>query len=546
MPGGGGANPNRPALPAPVLAMHDRTLTSAPRLAALVLAAAVVPVPAPALQSAARSVLEGGAEAGVAYLASPEELLRLDLDGVLRGSAGERAFVGAEVVSLARGDVLYSLNAQRLLQPASNVKLFTAAAALHYLGPGYTFRTAVHGTAPVDAGGVLRGDLVLEGRGDPSLSGRFYGDSASYAFDALAETLRSRGLRRVTGDLVGDNTFFEGPELGEGWAWDVQQWWYAAQIDALSFHDNTVNVAVAPGPAVGTPARLRLVPETSYVEIVNEVRTIGGRSGQSVTVERLPGTNRVVVRGRVPVRSRGVSVPVTVHDPARFALTVFRERLLRAGIVVEGGLRLLEAEEGAPASGDGSSREGRADEERIPLAVHLSPPLREAVKVVNKRSQNFYAEQLLKTIGAEVRGSGSARNGIAAVDEFLQREVGIEGGAIYMVDGSGLSRLNLVTPHAIVQLLAYMDRHPHGREFYESLATPGEDANARRLDEPLTAGNVHAKTGTVRYVSAYSGYVTAANGERLAFAILVNNRPGKAGSVALENAVVRALARFRR
>ncbi|MFN2432679.1 MAG: D-alanyl-D-alanine carboxypeptidase/D-alanyl-D-alanine-endopeptidase [Gemmatimonadota bacterium] len=486
-----------------------------------------------------RSGVEGGelaAGAGTAFLATPEQLLQIELDRLLRGSAGERATVGAEIVSLSRGDALYSLNAERLLQPASNVKLFTSAAALHYLGPEFTWETNVWAAGPLDPGGVVRGALVLEGRGDPSLSGRFYGDSATFVFDRLAADLRARGVTRVAGDLLADNAYFEGPEMGEGWAWDIQQWWYAAQVDALSFNDNAVALVVTPGAAAGAPARVRTIPGTAYVTVRNEVLTVGRGTGQSVSVTRAPESNVVLLRGRVPVRGGGASVVVSIDDPARFALTVFRERLERAGVRVEGSTRVAE-----PAIDLGAKPDWTL------LASHVSPPLSETLAVVNKRSQNFYAEQLLRTIGAEVRGRGSPAMGIATVDEFLRLEVGLEPGSIHMVDGSGLSRLNLVTPHAVVQLLAHMARHPHAREFYDSLLVPGEDARARRLDEPLTRGNVHAKTGTVRYVSAYSGYVTAANGERLAFSILVNNRPeGKASSVQLENDVVRALARFER
>lgn len=492
-----------------------------------------------AAQTNASSAPEPGAlppDDKVAYLGSPEDLLQLELDRTLRGAVGPRATVGAEVRSLTRDEVLYSLNAERLLQPASNVKLFTVAAALHHLGPSFTYRTTVYATGPVEPGGRLRGDLVLEGRGDPNLSGRFYGDSVMHVFDRLAEALAAQGIKTVTGDLVGDNSYFAGPEMGEGWPWDTQQWWYSAQIDALSFNDNSITITAMPGPRVGSPARIRKIPDTSYVAVRNEARTVGGRSGGGISVHRNPESNVVEVGGEVPLSGSGASVSIAVDDPARFALSVFRERLLRGGIEVEGETRLVEAEFDLTNKGRWTA-----------LATHVSPPLSETVKVVNKRSQNFYAEQLLKTLGAEVEGEGSTTAGIAAVDVFLRDEVGLEPGTIYMADGSGLSRLNLVTPRAVVQLLAAMARHPHSREFYDSLGVPGEDAWSDRLDEPLTRGNVHAKTGTVRYVSAYSGYLTAGNGELLAFSILVNNRPdGKASAVLIENAVVRALARFKR
>jgi D-alanyl-D-alanine carboxypeptidase/D-alanyl-D-alanine-endopeptidase (penicillin-binding protein 4) len=298
--------------------------------------------------------------------------------------------------------------------------------------------------------------------------------------------------------------------------------------------------------------------------VENQVETIRGRSGSSIAVKRDPFSNRVTLTGRVAARGGGVSTIVSVHDPARFALAVFRDRLRRAGIEVAGEERRIEADEDAGSNTDPAVRpdadpasktagvvrpeeDPAAKTERRVLAMHLSPPLSEALKVINKRSQNLHAEQLLRTLGAEVRGKGSAQAGIDAVDEFLRTRVGLPPGSIYMVDGSGLSRLNLVTPAAIVRLLAHMRAHPDADEFYESLLVPGENAQASRLNEPLTRGNVHAKTGTVRYVSSYSGYVTSADGELLAFAILLNNRPdGKASSMRLENEVVRALARFAR
>ncbi len=473
---------------------------------------------------------------GDAYLGTPEEILTVEIDHVLQESIGPRAMAGALVVSLTHGDTLYALNAERLFEPASIVKLFTTAAALQYLGPRFFFRTTVYGTGPVDGSGVVRGDLVLEGRGDPDLSGRFYGDSVPYVFDRLAQSLREQGVTRVTGDLVADDIYFEGPPLGEGWAWDTQQWWYSAEVDALSFNDNVVTLIAEPGPAPGQPAQIVKVPDTDYVTVENKVETVRGRSGSSIAVRRDPFSNRITLTGRVAARGGGASTIVSVHDPALFALAVFRDRLRRVGIEVEGGERRVEPDE-----------EPEPKAERRVLAMHLSPPLAEVLKVVNKRSQNLHAEQLLRTLGAELRGRGSAQAGIEAVNEFLRAHVGLAPGSVYIVDGSGLSRLNLVTPAAIVRLLAHMRTHPNAKEFYDSLLVPGENVQASRLDEPLTRGNVHAKTGTVRYVSTYSGYVTAGGGELLAFAILLNNRPdGKASSMRLENEVVRALARFAR
>jgi D-alanyl-D-alanine carboxypeptidase/D-alanyl-D-alanine-endopeptidase (penicillin-binding protein 4) len=518
----------RPSVPIRILRRAARVALPA----AVAVNAAITSPPAAAQTSTSRE--RGPVAPPAPALAGPGDALQLELDRILRASVGERATVGAEVLSLTRGDVLYSLNAERLLQPASNVKLFTSAAALHYLGPRFTFRTTLYGTGGVDGDGVLRGDLVLEGRGDPSLSGRFYADSVTYVFDGFVQALRDRGVTRVDGDLVGDNRYFEGPELGEGWAWDAQQWWYGAQIDALSFNDNTVTVRVQPGAGPGSPARVELVPDTEYVTVVNDVVTGTGQGRQSIAVHRQPESNEIRLRGRVPRRG-GAALVIAVDDPALYALTVLRERLEHAGIELDGDVRPADEEDAVGVAG------------RTPVASHFSPPLSELLGVVNKRSQNLHAEQLLRALGAETRGRGSAGAGIAAIDDFLRGEVQVEPGAVFLVDGSGLSRLNLVTPHAVVQLLAHMARHPYRREFYDSLFVPGEDERARRLDEPLTRGNLHAKTGTVRYVSALSGYVDARNGERLAFALLLNNRPdGKASSVELENDVVRALARFAR
>lgn len=396
------------------------------------------------------------------------EGLGRDIRAVLRGPGVGGASHGVLVVSLDRGDTLFSWNADARLTPASNLKLFSTAAALHYLGPEFRWSTYLLASGDV-SGGVLAGDLVLFGTGDPTLgSERFTGTSR--ALDALADSLRARGIREVAGSVVADGSFFDPRLRGEGWTSDDLRQWYGAPVASLVTDEN-----LAGGRPVADPV--------------------------GVAGERLHSALR---RAGISVRG-GVR---TVRDPSA-SLAAFHAR--RAG----GGARVL--------------------------ATYRSPPLREVVRVTNHVSHNLFADEALRTVGRVAGGQGSFEAGERAVAGMLR-----DADPPRMLDGSGLSRLDRVSARTIVALLASMARLPEGAAFRESLPVAGSQTGLRRMYGGGAAGNLRAKTGTLATVSALSGYVTAANGERLAFSIITNGVPRTGAAKEAENRIGEILASFRR
>ncbi|HUF90597.1 MAG TPA: D-alanyl-D-alanine carboxypeptidase/D-alanyl-D-alanine-endopeptidase [Gemmatimonadota bacterium] len=449
------------------------------------------------------------------------------LDPVLRARRGS---IGVAVYSVDRSAPLYLRDADRALLPASNMKLYTTAAALDRLGPDFQYTTSVYADGPLLPGGVLDGNLILVGRGDPSLSGRFFADSAPYVLDKFADELRRAGVRRVTGRLIGDASFFDDELAARGWEVGNLLWWYGARVSALSFNDNVVTVEIRPGPAVGAPAEISFYPRSDGLRVANRAVTSGPRGGRSIGIGRRPDIGGYDIWGRIPVGGTPVRYVVAVEDPAVFTLSVMRDRLQRFGIEVTGRDQVVYDRDLLPR---------RA---RRLVASHTSPRLIEFVRVVNKRSQNFFAEQILKTLGAVVEGDGSFDDGADVVHDLL-RGFGVSTRSVVIDDGSGLSRRDVVTARTTAELLVVMRSHPLFDEYYDSLLIAGLDGDPRRLDAPAALGNVRTKTGTLRGVSALSGYATTRDGELLAFSVITNGMPGgKGASIGLEDAVAEALA----
>ncbi len=450
--------------------------------------------------------------------------LQARLDPVV-APVSERAFVGVLVVSATQGDVLYATNADRPFVPASNAKLITSATALATLGPDYRFVTRALATGPVRAGGVLEGDLWLRGGGDPVLMEK--------DLSALARRVRAAGVTRVRGRLLADDTRFDDRRLGWGWEADDESAYYAAQVSALSVNRNVVKVTVRPGGHVGAPPRVYVAPLQSYMRAENRATT-GPLGKADLQIDRARGKNTLVLRGSLPLRGAGrTGVEVTVEDPTRFTALLFRKALAGAGVTV-----------------GGKTVRGAAPVAARVVAAHWSPPLSEVVQQLNKPSDNLIAEMLLKAIAAEKSGKGTSRGGAAEVEAFLKR-VGADTERLLPRDGSGLSRHNLVTPRALVQLLGYVREQPFYSVFKTSLPVAGVDGTLKnRLRDCAACGNCWAKTGTLSNVSALSGYVRAANGEELVFSIMTNNYPGttsRTGPVKrMEDGIVTELAEFRR
>jgi len=493
----------------------------------LVLAVALGGLAAPAAPLGAQTN-ERGTERASSALASPEAIGRL-IEPVV-GDRGGR--VGVAIYSVQRRAPLYLRHADEGLLPASNMKLFTTAAALDRLGPDFQYTTSLYADGPVLPDGTLDGNLIIVGRGDPSISGRFYGDSAPYVFDRMAVLLRERGIRRVTGKLVADASYFDQELTGPGWETGNMLWWYGARVTALAFNDNVVTVVIRPGSSAGAPAVVELQPRADNLPVVNRAVTTRRRGGRSIGIRRRPDLDGYEVWGRVPVGGSPVRYVVAVENPPAFALSVLRHRLDRAGIDVAGADQVVWRREHMPRRS------------WTLLASHTSPRMLDMVRVVNKHSHNFFAEQILKTMGAVFEGEGSFEAGGDVVHDVV-RDLGVPTRAFTVGDGSGLSRSNVVTARATAELLVAMRSHPRFEDYYGSLLVAGHDGDPRRLDAPEAVGNVRTKTGTLRGVSALSGYVTTGDGELLAFSVITNGLPGGKGvSIAIEDAVAERLARY--
>ena len=438
---------------------------------------------------------------------SPAALKR-SIDAIVDRPAFAPAFWGIEVRDLRSGRVLYARNAGKNLKPASTAKVVTTAAVLDALGPDERLRTTVETAARVDAFGRVLGDLYLVGRGDPNLSGRFTEGRITAAFEELADALRAAGVRRVEGRLVGHEGLFAGDRRGADWSWEDLVWWYGAEVSALSFNDNCADLTVLPGERAGDPVRVERAPVSSYYRVVSTAVTSAAGTPQALVLTRAPGSNELRISGTYPLAAEPWTGSAALEDPARYAATVFGEVLATRGIAVAGP---VETQQVPLASGM-----------RV-LATHEGPPLAEALKAVNKPSQNLHAESMLRLLGARRRGVGTAAAGHEAVLEFLKR-MNVDSRDWALQDGSGLSRSDLLTPHEMVSLLAAMDRHPHAAAFRATLPIAAQDGTLKnRMRGTAADGRLVAKTGTLRHVNALAGYVTTRGGSRLAFSMAVNH-----------------------
>jgi D-alanyl-D-alanine carboxypeptidase/D-alanyl-D-alanine-endopeptidase (penicillin-binding protein 4) len=449
--------------------------------------------------------------------------LRKSIDNILTDSIFVPARVGIKVISLGNAEVLFERNGKALFQPASNLKLLTAATALHELGKGYEFRTVIYSDSVV-RGGDLRGNLCIKGFGNPDLT--------TTDLKWMVGQLKDNGLGNIQGDIVGDTSFFDDMFWGRGWMWDDEPSSSEPFITPLSINKNSVKVLVSPRERLGDSVRVRFEPETRYVDVDNG--GITGLDTEKTTIEvtrrfkdRL---NTIVVKGTLPRASPELEFELSVWDPALYALTLFREELERDGITVQGGLRLGSVQEGATQ------------------LVEHDWPIDSVLIKMDKMSDNLSAENLLKVIAAEKRGPpGTAMLGISVVNEFLS-SLEVDTTSYLMVDGSGVSHYNLINAETIVELLSklYTERGLYGL-FEASLPVAGVDGTLEdRMKGTAAEGNVRAKTGTLSGVSSLSGYVHTQDGDVLAFSILMQNFIGSPRPYRdAQDKIVELLAGFR-
>jgi len=433
--------------------------------------------------------------------------------------------MGVHVVDLASGESVYAYDADRRKIIASNTKLFTTAAALDRLGPGYLFETEVLSRGRLEAG-TLTGDVAVVGGGDPNISGRNYQGDPLAPLRQWARELRRQGIRRIDGDLILVHGLFEGPLVHPDWPQDQLAKWYEAPVAALSFEDNCVLVRIWPGSRPGMPAQVELVPRLPVFDLETTARTTSSARRHKVGVTRGGDQDRLTVWGNVYTQAGPVETWVAVNDPVTYFGLALERALADEGIELTGTSR---ASEELPP---GSWRQ---------LLVHRNDLL-STLEVINKRSQNFYAESVIKLLGALGCGHGDWQSGTRIVGEFLA-DLGIEAGDYRMADGSGMSRNNRFTPRQLTTLLATMFSHRWGREFLQTLPHSGEADLSweKRLEADPYRGNVFAKTGRLRGVSTLSGYAKATSGQVYAFSVLSNECRGDWPAKDAQDAIVKAI-----
>ncbi len=447
-----------------------------------------------------------------------------------------------------RGRLLYGRNADRLFVPASVAKLFVSAVAAALLPPDGRVRTSLYSTGPV-AAGVVQGDLVLYGRGDPTMDRRCYGLDTTAAFTCqtdpaaplrrLADSLRGLGIRAVAGDLVGDGSWLEPTLVHPAWEGYDLNWWYAAPVSGLGFNDNSVDIAWSPGP-VGEPARISFSPALGDVTLANRTVVIPGDTGATLDFFRDPGTDRIRAEGRVPQGGGGGLEYFALPDPNLYAAWALGAALAGAGITVRGTTR---------STTDSSAfRTARAT---APLAEVESRPFRDWIFPILNSSQNWFAEMLLKQLGRRFGGEGSWARGLAVERRFLIDSVGLDSTRFALVDGSGLASSNAVSPRALVGVLLFAHRHPGMDPFFAALPRSGARGSLHnRFLGTSVEGRVRAKPGSITGVNSLAGYLDLANGRRITFAILVDHHTlaNRAMVAAIDSLVVdiaRALGRRR-
>ena len=472
------------------------------------------------------------APAAVRHL-DAQQTLATDLHTLFANRVYDHASWAAVVSSLRTGETLYSLNASRLLIPASSQKLLTTAVAAERLGWDYRFTTRILATGPI-ADGTLTGDLIIVGNGDPTINPRH--PERWRLFDEWAAALQARGIRVISGHVIGDDNAMAEPGWGMGWSWDDLKYGFGAPIGALQYNENQVEVLVGPGMTAGASATISTSPLDSGLVIDDRVTTADAGTESALDIARVPGTSSLDVRGQVALDAKPVSVIAAVDNPTRLYLNAFREALGRHGITVSGNLLDIDELREPPTIG-----------EAVELITDRSPPLSDIIDVTMKWSRNGYAETLLYALSPPDMVATDTK-GLEALRQTLGGW-GIVPESYVARDGSGLSRYDFISADAVAALLTSIHKHPqHAEAFRQTLPVAGLSGTlANRMKGTPAEGRVWAKSGSMSHVRTLAGYVVTIDGEPLVFAILVNNFLAPAAEIEalVDKALVR-LVEFRR
>lgn len=426
-------------------------------------------------------------------------------------------------IDLETGRILLSRNPERTLIPGSGMKLLITACALETLGPEYRTYTTVGCTGAITPDGTLNGDLVIIGAGDPTLASRYRNTGIILRpadtldlFLAWADSLRAKGIRKITGGVIGVNGLFGRRSLGSGWEWDDLPNWFAAEIDPLTYSDNCIEFTITPGDSVGSTARVAWDPPTAYGFV--DAQIITSDSITQIQFDRALGGNQITLRGTIRRGAEAEKRRVSVHDTGAFFLTNLRDRLNAQGIPVTGEIRR-------------ASRWNTEDQDFRILFVQPSPKLSQILSVINQRSVNLYSELLIRLLGDHYRKTGGTGSGYyedlfecgrQCIINWDAKLTGYSTGFL-LADGSGLSRRNLISADGLIKVLAHMNRSPRQKEFVQSLASPGTGTLEGRLIGLPNGISLHAKTGSLSRVRSLAGYLGQDDRNRIAFAVICNH-----------------------
>lgn len=474
--------------------------------------------------------------------AEPGELAKR-LDGAIDQSELGNARWGVYVVSMTDGSIVYQRNSDKLFTPASNMKIYTTGVALDLLGADYRWRTSVYADSQPDAKGYVRGDLILYGRGAPDLVA-ISKDESRGSLAKLADDLYARGVRSVGGNIVGDESYFRGDSIGDGWQWNDLQWYFGAEASALTINGNEVDINFVPTGKAGGSGEVRTTDTEGYVTVQNRMVVTDRKEQPTIGVHRDLSGNEIEVWGEFDPGAKGFGARLSVHKPALWAAKLFLKALKNRGIQIAGQASLRDSR--VPPS-------QRFDPAHAAeLAFILSQPLSEIARQTNKESNNLFAELILRTLGRERgemappstsgRERGDDEAGLAVIRVWLSR-AGIPTNRLALHDGSGLSRLDLVTPQTSAQLLVSLSKTAVGPVFKESLPISGRDGTLGGRLKTIR-DKVFAKTGSLTYDNSLSGYVMTQKNGLMAFSIMCNDQTGGGDSIVLIDQVVAILEAF--
>ena len=511
----------------PVAAFPARHITTVQKPAVAQPSPSPTPVPAPTVEP---SPSPGVAQQKVSQPTKTLAELQSRISEILAKPELSSAMIGVKVASLDTGRVLFEENGSKLMRPASNMKLYTVAAALDRLSPDYRFTTSVYAMNRPDSSGVVKGDLTIYGRGDPTIAARFNNGDYFKGINELASRISAAGVKRIDGDLVGDESYFAGPQYGSGWEWEDLTWYYGAEVTPLSVNDNALDLFIKPGPDVGKAALITTGPPDPLLTIVNKVTTSPKGTRRDIAVTRELGEDVLTITGSIALDDRGYTGAIGISHPALLFVYLLRAALSQQGVTVKGRSRTQSFDSSLSAAKN-AQHAGPVE-----LATLQSPPFSLVAAQTLKPSQNLYTELILRTLGKVAApppttsvppwvGQTTEDLGIEAVKAFL-KTVGVRPEALVLNDGSGLSRDDMITADASVQLLTFMSRHTHATVFRDALPIAGVDGTLRnRFKNTAAENNLRAKTGSLSSAASLGGYVTTAAGERLVFSIMVNNYP---------------------